>query len=163
MVILQRAQLNQNDVKGLIWPSVRVWGTIMIFPAKEAGFEAWKHPFKANSYHKTLNGFKNNIYTYGSYFFFIGGNSIFWKAHFVGPGEWVKLRLSQALTRGARPDSNSRSAVQISSFLSSRYASWGLFFLEMDTSYMEIIYRVKFIDLRSVFKMEGSYYKLTLY
>jgi hypothetical protein len=39
----------------------------MIFPAKEAGFEAWKHPFKANSYHKTLNGFKNNKYTYGSY------------------------------------------------------------------------------------------------
>jgi hypothetical protein len=36
------------------------------------------------------------------------------KAHFVGPGKEVKLRLSQALTRGARPDSNSRPAVQIS-------------------------------------------------
>jgi hypothetical protein len=25
----------------------------------------------------------------------------------VGPGEWVKPRLSQALTRGVHPDSNS--------------------------------------------------------
>jgi len=50
------------------------------------------------------------------------------KAHFVGPGEGVKPRLSQALTRGARPDSNSRPAVQISNPLPSRYASWGLFY-----------------------------------
>jgi hypothetical protein len=28
------------------------------------------------------------------------------KAYFVGPGEGVKPRLSQALTRDARPDSN---------------------------------------------------------
>jgi len=45
--------------------------------------------------------------------------------HFVGSGERFKPRLSQALTRGARPDSNSRSAVQISSPLPSRYAPWG--------------------------------------
>jgi len=44
------------------------------------------------------------------------------KAHFVGLGEGVKPRLSQALTRGARPDSNSRPAVQISNPLPSRYA-----------------------------------------
>jgi hypothetical protein len=37
MVMFQRAQLKQNDIKGLIWPSVKVWGTIMVFPAKEAG------------------------------------------------------------------------------------------------------------------------------
>jgi hypothetical protein len=56
------------------------------------------------------------------FFFWIRGNLISWKAHFVGPGERVKLRLSQTLTRDACPDSNSRPAVQISSFLSSRYA-----------------------------------------
>jgi hypothetical protein len=33
---------------------------------------------------------------------------------------------SQTLTRGARPDLNSRPAVQISNPLPSRYASWGL-------------------------------------
>jgi len=43
----------------------------------------------------------------------------------VGPGEGVKPRLSQALTRGARPDSNSRPAVQIPNPLPSRYAPWG--------------------------------------
>jgi hypothetical protein len=43
------------------------------------------------------------------------------KAYFVGPGEGVKPRLSQALTRGARPDSNSRPAVQISNPLPSPY------------------------------------------
>jgi len=41
-------------------------------------------------------------------------------------GEGVKPRLSQTLTRGARPDSNSRPAVQISNFLPSHQASWGL-------------------------------------
>ena len=59
------------------------------------------------------------------FFFWIWGNPTSWKAHFVGPGERVKPRLSQALTRGARPDSNSRPAVQISNLLPSRYASWG--------------------------------------
>jgi hypothetical protein len=39
----------------------------------------------------------------------------------------LKLRLSQALTRGARPDSNSRPAVQISNPLPLRYAPWGMF------------------------------------
>jgi len=40
----------------------------------------------------------------------------------MGPDERVKPRLSQALTRGARPDSNSKPAVQISRFLPSHYA-----------------------------------------
>jgi len=42
----------------------------------------------------------------------------------MGPGEGVKSRLSQALTRGARSNSNSRLAVQISNPLPSRYAPW---------------------------------------
>jgi hypothetical protein len=48
--------------------------------------------------------------------FFIRMKSYFWirenftleKAHFVDPNEQVKPRLFQALTRDARPDSNSR-------------------------------------------------------
>jgi hypothetical protein len=44
------------------------------------------------------------------------------KVHFVGPGERVKPRLSQAFIRGARPDSNLRLAMEISSFLLLRYA-----------------------------------------
>jgi hypothetical protein len=58
--------------------------------------------------------------------FFIRGNFIFWKTYFVGSDERVKLWLSQTLTRGARPDSNSRPAVQILSLLPSRYVPWGL-------------------------------------
>jgi hypothetical protein len=50
-----------------------------------------------------------------NFFLFIRRNSTPWKAYFVGLGERVKPRLSQVLTRGARPDSNSRPAVQISS------------------------------------------------
>jgi hypothetical protein len=60
------------------------------------------------------------------FFFFIRGNFIFWKTYFVGSDERVKLWLSQTLTRGARPDSNSRPAVQILSLLPSRYVPWGL-------------------------------------
>jgi hypothetical protein len=53
--------------------------------------------------------------------------------HFVGPGEEIKPRLFQTLTRSARPDSNLRSAVQISNPLPSRYTPWGqLFFLNPD-------------------------------
>jgi hypothetical protein len=55
------------------------------------------------------------------YVFFIRENPTFRKVHFVGPDERVKPRLSHILIRGARPDSNSRPAVQISSFLLSRY------------------------------------------
>jgi len=44
----------------------------------------------------------------------------------VGPSEGVKPRLSQALTRGACPDLNSRLAVQISNPLSSCYVLWRL-------------------------------------
>jgi hypothetical protein len=39
------------------------------------------------------------------------------KMYFVDPGEEVKSRLFQALTRDAHPDSNSRPAVQISNSL----------------------------------------------
>jgi len=60
------------------------------------------------------------------FFFFIRGNFIFWKTYFVGSDERVKLQLSQTLTRDARPDSNSRAAVQILSLLPSRYVPWGL-------------------------------------
>jgi len=60
------------------------------------------------------------------FFFWIRGNLTLRKAYFVGSGERVKPRLSQALTRDARPDSNLRPAVQTSSLLSSCYSSWGL-------------------------------------
>jgi len=62
------------------------------------------------------------------FFFFFGfeETSPSRKAHFVGPGEGVKPRLSQALTRGARPDLNSKPAVQISNPFPSRYAPWRL-------------------------------------
>jgi len=42
----------------------------------------------------------------------------------MGPGEGVKSQLSQALTRRARPNSNSKPAVQISNPLPSRYTPW---------------------------------------
>jgi len=41
----------------------------------------------------------------------------------MGSSERVKFQLSQALTRDARPDSNSRPAVQISNFLLLHYVS----------------------------------------
>jgi len=53
------------------------------------------------------------------FFFFIRGNLTLRKVYFVGPDEGVKPRLSQVLTRNARPDSNSRPAVQISNPLPS--------------------------------------------
>jgi hypothetical protein len=59
-----------------------------------------------------------------NFFFWNRENSSPWKAHFVDPGERVKPRLSQTLTRVAHPDSNSRPAVQISSPLPSRYVPW---------------------------------------
>jgi len=57
------------------------------------------------------------------FFFWIRGNIIPWKTYFVGPGERVKSRLSQALTRGAPPDLNLRYVVQISSSLPSANCS----------------------------------------
>ena len=56
------------------------------------------------------------------FFFWIRGNPILQKTYFIGTDERVKPQMSQALTRDARPDSNSRPAVQISSALPSRYA-----------------------------------------
>jgi len=59
-----------------------------------------------------------------SYFFFLNlRKPHFPEAHFVGPGEQVKLQLLQALTRDIRPNSNSRPTVQVSSFLSSHHVS----------------------------------------
>jgi len=49
------------------------------------------------------------------------------KMHFMSPGKGVKLRLFQALRRDARPDSNSRPAVQILNSLSSRYVHHNLY------------------------------------
>jgi len=57
---------------------------------------------------------KGLICGYSDFFFGFEETSPPRKAHFVGPGERVKPRLSQALTRDARPDSNSRPPVQIS-------------------------------------------------
>ena len=64
--------------------------------------------------------------------FWIRKNPTIRKTHFVGSGELVKPRLFQALTRGARPDSNSRPAMQISNSLLSCYVIWGHFFLPCD-------------------------------
>jgi len=72
---------------------------------------------------QTFHG--SSVFKLFFFFFWIQGNPTLRKAHFVGPDERVKPRLSQALTRGARPDSNSRPAVQISNPLPSRYAPWG--------------------------------------
>jgi len=47
----------------------------------------------------------------------------------VGSGEGVKPRLYQALIKGARLDSNSRPAVQISNPLPSHYVPWKYIFL----------------------------------
>jgi hypothetical protein len=46
-------------------------------------------------------------YIYILFFFLDSRKPTLQKAHFVGPDERVKPRLSQTLTRGARPDSNS--------------------------------------------------------
>jgi len=57
-------------------------------------------------------------------FFFYSRKPYPQKSYFVGPSKRVKPRLSQALTRDARPDSNSRPTVQISSPLPLRYVHW---------------------------------------
>jgi hypothetical protein len=66
------------------------------------------------------------------------------KVYFVSPGERIKPRLSQALTRGARRDSNSRPAVQISSPLPLRYVSWDLVFHLLNLL-IEKAYQINFI------------------
>ena len=58
------------------------------------------------------------------FYFWIRGNLTSRKVHFVGSGERVKPRLSQAFTRNACPDSNSRPVMQISSPLTSRHANY---------------------------------------
>jgi len=82
-----------------------------------------------------LNLHDPNVIEFGCNFFFFGfeETSPPRKAHFVGPGEGVKPRLSQTLTRDARPDSNSRPAVQIPNPLPSRYAPWGRVWLQHQT------------------------------
>ena len=74
-----------------------------------------------------------------SFLFWIRGNSIFQKTYFMGPGEWIKPRLFQTLTRDASPDSNSRPAVQISSILLLRYAPWNLKKKQWKEKYQKII------------------------
>jgi hypothetical protein len=72
-------------------------------------------------------------------FFWIRGNLTPRKAHFMGPGKGVKPRLSQALTRGACPDSNSIPAVQISNPLPSRYAPWGRVSLSLTLHFILLV------------------------
>jgi hypothetical protein len=84
-------------------------------------FTTWSnHPeSQPNSYLSTQHTLFNN-------FFFLDSR----KPHppesaLCGP-RWVsKTPAVQALTRGARPDSNSKPAVQISNLLPSRYVPWG--------------------------------------
>jgi hypothetical protein len=71
-----------------------------------------------------LNSSSHAVPSHNFFFFWIRENPTSRKAHFVRPGEEVKSRLFQTLTRDACPDSNSRPAVHISSPLPSRYASW---------------------------------------
>jgi hypothetical protein len=69
------------------------------------------------------------FYIFLLFFIWIRGNLTPRKAHFVGSGEGVKPRLYQALIKGARLDSNSRPAVQISNPLPSHYVPWKYIFL----------------------------------
>ena len=59
---------------------------------------------------------------------------------FCGSGERVKFRLFQALTRGARPDSNSRPAVLISSPLLSHYVFYFCYFLNLFSFTLSLIW-----------------------
>ena len=87
---------------------------------------------KKRSLNKTEEVHYNlNIY---NFFFLDSRKPTFRKAHFVDPSEWVKLRLSQTLTRGTCPDSNSRFTVQISSPLPSHHATRPLRTLNIYTS-----------------------------
>jgi hypothetical protein len=72
-------------------------------------------------------------------FFFLNSRKYHpWKVYFMDPGERVKPRLSQAFTRDARLDSNSRFTVQISSFLSSRHVGTPNYFMLKLISYIYI-------------------------
>jgi len=68
----------------------------------------------------------------------------------VGPGKGVKPRLSQALTRDARPDSNSRPAVQISNPLSSRYVSLGRFMVYININIIKFSFIIKWLIISSL-------------
>jgi hypothetical protein len=71
-------------------------------------------------------------------FFFLDSKKPYpWKAYFVGPGEGVKPRLFQTLIRDARPNSNSRPAMQISNSLPSRYTSWKLYVTKGETTIVD--------------------------
>jgi hypothetical protein len=93
------------------------------------------------------------------------------KVHFVGLGERLKPQLSQALTRDARPDSNSRPAVQISSPLPSHHAPWGrcmvtrtvhefkmpcIYIYELPYSVCVSIYIVKWGNFQNIFLFNFS-------
>ena len=82
----------------------------------------------------------NNVWLCFAFCFFFRGNHTSRKAYFVGPGERVKFRLFQALTRGARPDSNSRPAVLISSPLLSHYVFYFCYFLNLFSFTLSLIW-----------------------
>jgi hypothetical protein len=108
--------------------------------------------FKVSTLHVAPNIYKTSqpnpmCYIYGFtfiehfiYLFWIRENLIFWKAHFVGPGERLKPRLSQALIKDAHPDSNLRSVVHISNSLSSHHTYW------------EYLYRTRYLTWESLGK-----------
>jgi len=86
------------------------------------------------------------------------------KMYFMGSGKGVKSQLFQAFTRGARPDSNSRPAVQISNSLSSRYAPWRQSALGAHTyfiffSFLSFFYLLffKFVDAKTIGKKVEKY------
>jgi hypothetical protein len=96
------------------------------------------HKFQKNYLEIIVRKKRSIIYSFFfnflfKYFFFYSRKPQPRKAYFVGPGEWVKLWLSQALIRDARPDSNSRPAMQISNPLSSPHAHWRLFSFQTAT------------------------------
>jgi len=73
---------------------------------------------------------KSFIFLLAIFFFGFEETLFSWKVYFVSSGEGVKPRLFQALTRSARPDSNSKPAMQISNSLPSHYALRGQIFFK---------------------------------
>ena len=88
--------------------------------------------------------------------------------HFINPGERVKPRLFQVLTRDARLDSNSRFTVQISSFLPSRHVGTPNDFTLKLISYIYIyiyiyIYSLYFCHAFYFHYFPGSYAQKSLF
>jgi hypothetical protein len=79
-----------------------------------------------------------------SFFFF---EFVETQARFVDPDKRVKSWLFQALIRGARPDSNSRPAVQISSYLRIYFLFFKIYFWYI---HIETIKKIKTIILNKI-------------